>query len=105
MDEEFNKTFASELGSSELTAAADVVGRIAVIHSPNKLLLAGNFNRCSAGTLDERLVSVERIPMANVCTSTLEMLLQLNHKSVVKLLHTEQDSDFKYSINVVKLDP
>jgi len=97
MDEEFNKTFSSELGSSELTAAA-VVGRIAVIHSPNKLLPPGNFNRCFAGTLNERLVSVERIPMANVCTSTLEMLLQLNHKSVAKLLHTEQDSDFKYSL-------
>ena len=97
MDEEFNKTFTSKLGSSEHTSTA-VVGRIAVIHSPNKLLLAGNFNRCSAGTLDDRLVSVERIPMANVCTSTLEMLLQLNHKSVVKLLHTEQDSDFKYSL-------
>jgi len=63
----------------------------------HQLLYSGNFSQLFAGTFGERSVAVERIPVSHVDPSvTVAWLLNLNNINVVKILLSEQDSDYRY---------
>ncbi len=61
------------------------------------LLNSSNFSQLFAGTFCERSVAVEKIPVSHVDASvTIAWLLNLNNINVVKILLSEQDSDYRY---------
>jgi hypothetical protein len=64
----------------------------------HQLLNNGNFSQLfTAGTFGERSVAVEKIPVSHVDASvTVTWLLNLNNINVVKILLSEQNSDYKY---------
>lgn len=68
-----------------------------MVFSMAKVLRTGNFSQMFAGTLDKTSVAIEQTPKSQVDDSALKSLLKLGHRNVVKILHAEQDSFFKYA--------
>jgi serine/threonine protein kinase len=66
-----------------------------------KILGKGKYGIVYKGVWGEnpQIVAIKRIPIDNVATSNereVNALKKFDHENVIKLLHVEEDKDFKY---------
>ena len=70
-----------------------------IVCDTSDCLRVGNYSSVFSGTFGQKVVAVERI-MKDYTEDTFSLpdLLTLNHANIVKVLHIEDTSEFKYII-------
>jgi serine/threonine protein kinase len=71
------------------------------INNKNKILGEGSSGIVFEGVWEGFPVAIKRINVNDTKSSEREVkaLQHFNHENVIKLLHVEEDNDFKYLIN------
>lgn len=65
----------------------------------SKLLGQGGFAKVFYGTLNDRPVAIKRLENIDVDVDgerEKDALIKLNHPNIIRLLHYEEDNNFKY---------